>query len=186
MTHSEHPIDTPQRAPSPVHGFGTLAVHAGSPHDPVTGAVIEAVCHLGHNDQINKLIRSRSHFQQPLRKPASANPSAHTTTPELQTPTGRLTRQLLKDPNLIQPQRQLRNCNRRARARPLCARLQFRLRDYSQHPAVSRSGIARCFSLGCIWRNAPLLHQGSAYTRCQGYFQSQHRNRHCRAYSSKY
>jgi hypothetical protein len=25
------------------HGFGTLAVHAGSPHDPVTGAVIESV-----------------------------------------------------------------------------------------------------------------------------------------------
>ncbi|OAL07284.1 cystathionine gamma-lyase-like protein [Phaeosphaeriaceae sp. SRC1lsM3a] len=43
MTFSEHPIDTPQRAPSPVHGFGTLAVHAGSPHDPVTGAVIEAI-----------------------------------------------------------------------------------------------------------------------------------------------
>ncbi|EAT77457.2 hypothetical protein SNOG_15232 [Parastagonospora nodorum SN15] len=42
MTHSEHPIETPQRAPSPVHRFGTLAVHAGSPHDPVTGAVIEA------------------------------------------------------------------------------------------------------------------------------------------------
>ncbi|KAH7379319.1 Cys/Met metabolism PLP-dependent enzyme-domain-containing protein [Phaeosphaeria sp. MPI-PUGE-AT-0046c] len=43
MTLSEHPIDTPQRVPSPVHGFGTLAVHAGSPHDPVTGAVIEAI-----------------------------------------------------------------------------------------------------------------------------------------------
>lgn len=44
MTHSgEHPIDTPPRAPSPVHRFGTLAVHAGSPHDPVTGAVIESV-----------------------------------------------------------------------------------------------------------------------------------------------
>lgn len=43
MTLPEHPIDTPPRAPSPVHGFGTLAVHAGSPHDPVTGAVIEAV-----------------------------------------------------------------------------------------------------------------------------------------------
>lgn len=38
-------IDTPPRAPSPVHGFGTLAVHAGSPHDPVTGAVIESVSH---------------------------------------------------------------------------------------------------------------------------------------------
>lgn len=39
----DHSIDTPPRAPSPVHGFGTLAVHAGSPHDPTTGAVIEAV-----------------------------------------------------------------------------------------------------------------------------------------------
>ncbi|KAI9677905.1 MAG: cystathionine gamma-lyase cys3 [Trizodia sp. TS-e1964] len=36
-------IDTPPRAPSPVHGFGTLAVHAGAPHDPATGAVIEAI-----------------------------------------------------------------------------------------------------------------------------------------------
>lgn len=25
-------------------GFGTLAVHAGAPHDPATGAVIESVC----------------------------------------------------------------------------------------------------------------------------------------------
>lgn len=40
---SGHPITTPPRAPSPVHGFGTLAVHAGSPHDPATGAVIEAI-----------------------------------------------------------------------------------------------------------------------------------------------
>jgi cystathionine gamma-lyase len=36
-------IDTPPRAPSPVHRFATLAVHAGSPHDPVTGAVIEPI-----------------------------------------------------------------------------------------------------------------------------------------------
>lgn len=43
MTASDHPITTPPRAPSPVHGFGTLAVHAGAPHDPVTGAVIEAI-----------------------------------------------------------------------------------------------------------------------------------------------
>ena len=40
---TDPPIDTPPRAPSPVHGFGTLAVHAGSPHDPATGAVIEAI-----------------------------------------------------------------------------------------------------------------------------------------------
>ena len=43
MTMSEVPIETPPRAPSPVHRFGTLAVHAGSPHDPVTGAVIEPI-----------------------------------------------------------------------------------------------------------------------------------------------
>lgn len=36
-------IETPPRAGSPVHKFGTLAVHAGSEHDPVTGAVIEPV-----------------------------------------------------------------------------------------------------------------------------------------------
>jgi len=36
-------IETPPRAPSPVHRFGTLAVHAGSHHDPVTGAVIEPI-----------------------------------------------------------------------------------------------------------------------------------------------
>lgn len=43
MTQFDHSIETPPRAPSPVHKFGTLAVHAGSPHDPVTGAVIEPV-----------------------------------------------------------------------------------------------------------------------------------------------
>ncbi|KAF1808489.1 cystathionine gamma-lyase-like protein, partial [Eremomyces bilateralis CBS 781.70] len=44
MTAPDHDvIDTPPRAPSPVHKFGTLAVHAGSPHDPVTGAVIESI-----------------------------------------------------------------------------------------------------------------------------------------------
>ena len=43
MTKACVPIDTPPRAPSPVDGFGTLAVHAGAPHDPVTGAVIESV-----------------------------------------------------------------------------------------------------------------------------------------------
>ena len=36
-------IETPPRAPSPIHRFGTLAVHAGSPHDQVTGAVIEPI-----------------------------------------------------------------------------------------------------------------------------------------------
>ncbi|KAI1770271.1 Cys/Met metabolism PLP-dependent enzyme-domain-containing protein [Hypoxylon cercidicola] len=36
------PIDSAEN-PSPAHGFGTLAVHAGSPHDPTTGAVIEPI-----------------------------------------------------------------------------------------------------------------------------------------------
>ena len=39
----EGPIETPPRAPSPVHGFGTLAVHAGAPHDKISGAVIEPI-----------------------------------------------------------------------------------------------------------------------------------------------
>ncbi|KAF5970260.1 cystathionine gamma-lyase, partial [Fusarium coicis] len=37
------PVATPPRPPSPVHSFGTLAVHAGAPHDPATGAVIESI-----------------------------------------------------------------------------------------------------------------------------------------------
>ncbi|KAJ9660821.1 cystathionine gamma-lyase cys3 [Neophaeococcomyces mojaviensis] len=41
LTREDGCIETPQRAPSPVHQFGTLAVHAGSPLDPTTGAVIE-------------------------------------------------------------------------------------------------------------------------------------------------
>ncbi|KAI9681161.1 MAG: cystathionine gamma-lyase cys3 [Caeruleum heppii] len=43
MPKFEEPIETPPRAPSPVHQFGTLAVHAGAPHDPVTGAVIAPI-----------------------------------------------------------------------------------------------------------------------------------------------
>ncbi|KAK2793793.1 cystathionine gamma-lyase cys3 [Onygenales sp. PD_12] len=37
------PIETPPRAPSPVHQFGTLAVHAGAHVDPTTGAVIAPI-----------------------------------------------------------------------------------------------------------------------------------------------
>src|SRR4051794_7091020 len=43
MTFTDQSIDTPPRAPSPVHNFGTLAVHAGSPIEPVTGAVIAPI-----------------------------------------------------------------------------------------------------------------------------------------------
>ncbi|EMR72391.1 cystathionine gamma-lyase cys3 [Eutypa lata] len=41
--HNNSVVETPPRAPSPAQGFGTLAVHAGAPHDPVTGAVIEPI-----------------------------------------------------------------------------------------------------------------------------------------------
>ncbi|KAF4122523.1 cystathionine gamma-lyase [Geosmithia morbida] len=37
------PAATLSRAPSPAAKFGTRAVHAGSPHDPSTGAVIEPI-----------------------------------------------------------------------------------------------------------------------------------------------
>ncbi|KAG9245405.1 Cys/Met metabolism PLP-dependent enzyme-domain-containing protein [Calycina marina] len=43
MAFSKAPIETPPGAPSLTHRFGTMAVHAGSPHDPVTGAVIESI-----------------------------------------------------------------------------------------------------------------------------------------------
>jgi len=43
MTISDHPIQTPSRPSTPEQGFGTRAVHAGAPHDPVTGAVIEPI-----------------------------------------------------------------------------------------------------------------------------------------------
>lgn len=40
---ADQSVATPPRPPTPVHNFGTLAVHAGSPHDPSTGAVIEPI-----------------------------------------------------------------------------------------------------------------------------------------------
>ena len=43
LTKENGSIETPPRAPSPVHNFGTLAVHAGSPIDPSTGAVIAPI-----------------------------------------------------------------------------------------------------------------------------------------------
>ncbi|KAK8141546.1 cystathionine gamma-lyase cys3 [Beauveria asiatica] len=42
-TTEQPPVQTPPRPPTPEHRFGTLAVHAGSPHDPSTGAVIEPI-----------------------------------------------------------------------------------------------------------------------------------------------
>ena len=50
-------IETPPRAPSPLHKFGTLAVHAGSPHDPSTGAVIESVRFLRPSSLLQLLLR---------------------------------------------------------------------------------------------------------------------------------
>ncbi|EXJ56800.1 cystathionine gamma-lyase [Cladophialophora yegresii CBS 114405] len=43
LTNEDGAINTPARAPTPVLNFGTLAVHAGAPHDPATGAVIESI-----------------------------------------------------------------------------------------------------------------------------------------------
>jgi len=43
LTKEDGCIETPPRPPSPVHNFGTLAVHAGSPLDPTTGAVIAPI-----------------------------------------------------------------------------------------------------------------------------------------------
>ncbi|KAK2740412.1 cystathionine gamma-lyase cys3 [Myotisia sp. PD_48] len=43
LTHADGSIDTPPRAPSPVHRFGTRAVHVGAPIDPTTGAVISPI-----------------------------------------------------------------------------------------------------------------------------------------------
>lgn len=43
LSNPDGTIDTPPRAPSPVHRFGTLAVHAGTRPDPHTGAVIPAI-----------------------------------------------------------------------------------------------------------------------------------------------
>ncbi|KOS20264.1 Cystathionine gamma-lyase [Escovopsis weberi] len=43
MTLPADAVATPPRPPTPIHAFGTLAVHAGSPHDPSTGAVIEPI-----------------------------------------------------------------------------------------------------------------------------------------------
>jgi cystathionine gamma-lyase len=43
LTNNEGVIDTPVRPASPVHNFGTLAVHAGAQHDPSTGAVIAPI-----------------------------------------------------------------------------------------------------------------------------------------------
>jgi cystathionine gamma-lyase len=43
MTVPEHAIQTPSRPSTPEQGFGTRAVHAGAPIDPVTGAVIEPI-----------------------------------------------------------------------------------------------------------------------------------------------
>ena len=74
----DHSIDTPPRAASPVHGFGTLAVHAGSPHDPATGAVIEAVSQSHylcsrHEKLINvKISLSTTFAQNGVGKPVGA------------------------------------------------------------------------------------------------------------------
>ena len=84
---SHQPIDTPPRALSPVHGFGTLAVHAGSPHDPVTGAVIESVCYKAPLSNWC-LTRCRSHCPRPLLKHQLVIQLVNMNTQEVPIPTG--------------------------------------------------------------------------------------------------
>ena len=68
---TEQSIQPPIRPPTPAQDFGTLAVHAGSPHDPVTGAVIAPVGRhfvniIKHHFQANYL--ARYHYQLLLNK----------------------------------------------------------------------------------------------------------------------
>lgn len=90
MAFPHESIERLPRAPSPVHKFGTLAVHAGSPHDPVTGAVIESVRHL----QLFALYpnyswhMTRYHCLRLLPRPALASPWAYTSILEARTQTG--------------------------------------------------------------------------------------------------
>ena len=86
----DHAIDTPPRAPSPVHRFGTLAVHAGSPHDPATGAVIESVgSFAAFSTHSSLLIAVRSPSLLHMLKRVLGNQWEHMSIPEAQTPTGR-------------------------------------------------------------------------------------------------
>lgn len=86
---SNGPIETPPRCPSPAHNFGTRAVHAGSPHDPVTGAVIAPVSWRRlrwSRTQLTDL--RRSPCPQPTRRPRQVNPLASTNTQEARIQTG--------------------------------------------------------------------------------------------------
>ena len=90
-------IETPPRAPSPVHRFGTRAVHTGAPIEPTTGAVIAPV---RPPDALSSLpVRvadrpDRSPCRPPSYSTAWASPSATTSTPAAPTPTGPLTLQM--------------------------------------------------------------------------------------------
>jgi hypothetical protein len=69
--------------------FGTLAVHAGAPHDPVTGAVIAPVCYalsLDLTTFIDNYHRSPSPL--PSLRPALAALLVSTSTLVAPTPTG--------------------------------------------------------------------------------------------------
>ena len=69
--------------------FATLAVHAGSPHDPTTGAVIESVRLLRPREEAleaKQFLRYRC--QRPTLRNPLANPSVHTNTQEAAIPTG--------------------------------------------------------------------------------------------------
>lgn len=71
--------------------FGTLAVHAGAPHDPVTGAVIAPVSPAIEKTRRNKeypLTSVRSLCPPPMLRLAWVTPLASTSTLAALTPTG--------------------------------------------------------------------------------------------------
>lgn len=75
MAPQDAPIETPPRSQSPIHKFGTLAVHAGSPYDPVTGAVIESVSSSGPVEEfilIDQISLSTTFAQTGVGKPVGA------------------------------------------------------------------------------------------------------------------
>lgn len=91
----EQGIETPPRAPSPVHRFGTRAVHAGSPVDPVTGAVIEPVRYIPAHiymcilyivqdqraDSFNQISLSTTFAQTAVGKPVGAHEYVRSSNP---------------------------------------------------------------------------------------------------------
>lgn len=185
MSPSNVSIETPPRASSPVHNFGTLAVHAGSPHDPTTGAVIEPVRFPNPSSFrfIDHSPESRSHYQPRSLRPASENQWAHMNIPEAQIQTGPPQPYLLRilPPNM-KLQRKFRKSSCSARARPLRPGLFLWFCNHGSHSSIPCTRLSRRFSLRCLRRHTSLLHQSSCCSWRPGHFLPQYRNRYRRAH----